>query len=464
MVEAGDGRRVVLLSRPGEAQDRLQAALLEVGADLVLTADPTSFADAQALEALHPDAVMVALDPAVEDALQRFDGVLGNPGVMVLFEEADLVAKRQGWDAARWVRHLHAKLHGLDDVLPAGRAGDADVPSPDFEPLASGAMPEAPNVAAGDIGPFDTTSAAFDPVAAETFGGGGLDFEPIASGAMPEAPNVARSESGSAPAAGLDEFLREQDAQDMQGAAGVDAPASGHPPSTPADTPDFTDLQLEDETAATRSRKTGPAAPAAALKDLADLEQRISRLRLEGAQSPARPQQGAVLVLAGIGGPDAVRQLLAGLGPDFPRPVLVLQQLDGGRHDKLVGQMARATSMSVQLAKPGSEAQPGQVYILPQGIALDTNTGSIRFVAGDSVSQDLIAGLPAADSAVLMLSGGDPAGVDAAMAGAGHGALVAGQSPEGCYAAEAAKQLVARGAASGSPADLAHRLTQRWPS
>ncbi|HXH00975.1 MAG TPA: chemotaxis protein CheB [Xanthomonadaceae bacterium] len=461
MAEAGDGRRVVLLSRPGEAQDRLQAALREVGADLVLTADPTSFADARALEALHPDAVMVALDPAVEDALQRFDGVLGNPGVMVLFEEADLVAKRHGWDAARWVRHLHAKLHGLDDVLPAGRAGDTDVPSPDFEPLASGAMPEAPNVAAGDIGRFGTTSVAFDPVAAEALDAGGLDFEPIASGAMPEAPNVARGQSGSAPAAGLDEFLREQNAQAEEGthahAAQAEDPAQ-------VDAPDFSDLQLEDETIATRPRKSGRAAPAAATKDLADLEQRISGLRLEGVESPARPQQGAVLVLAGIGGPDAVRQLLAGLALDFPRPVLVLQQLDGGRHDKLVGQMARATSMPVQLAEPGSEAQPGQVYILPQSIVLDTSAGSIRFVAGDSVPQDLIAGLPAADSAVLMLSGGDPAAVDAAMAGAGHGALVAGQSPEGCYAAEAANQLVARGAASGSPADLAHRLTQRWPS
>jgi hypothetical protein len=43
----------------------------------------------------------------------------------VIFDEAELAARREGWDAARWVRHLSAKLHRHDDVLPPG-SGRAD--------------------------------------------------------------------------------------------------------------------------------------------------------------------------------------------------------------------------------------------------------------------------------------------------------------------------------------------------
>jgi chemosensory pili system protein ChpB (putative protein-glutamate methylesterase) len=75
-----------------------------------------------------------------------------------------------------------------------------------------------------------------------------------------------------------------------------------------------------------------------------------------------------------------------------------------------------------------------------------------------------VASLPSADSAVIVLSGTDPALVDAAMAHAFRGALVAGQSPEGCFDATASDVLVARGAEAGAPAQLAKKLAMRWPS
>jgi hypothetical protein len=52
------------------------------------------------------------------------------------------------------------------------------------------------------------------------------------------------------------------------------------------------------------------------------------------------------MVFAGIGGPDAVRQFLGELPDGFPQPVLVQQRLDGGRHDRLVQQMARVTDVA----------------------------------------------------------------------------------------------------------------------
>ena len=121
----GESRRVALLARPGEACERLRAALREAGGEIVIEADPATL-DPQSLRVAAVETVLVALDPAVEDALEKFDEVLGDRAIEVIFDEADLAARREGWDAARWVRHLAAKLHRHDDVLPPGREPEDD--------------------------------------------------------------------------------------------------------------------------------------------------------------------------------------------------------------------------------------------------------------------------------------------------------------------------------------------------
>ena len=219
------------------------------------------------------------------------------------------------------------------------------------------------------------------------------------------------------------------------------------PPQEPATTLQLADEPAEDKQANDRFRR-----------DLADLEARIAGMELVDAPR-ARPAQanGVVLVLAGIGGPDAVRQLLGGLPATFPRAVLVQQRLDGARHDKLVRQMQRATTLPVALAEDGMAVEAGHVYILPGELGLAE--GAARF-GGDATA--LLAHLPANDSAIVLLSGSDPAVVDAAMAHALRGALVVGQAPDGCYDATAPAELIARGADSGAPPALAKKLAVRW--
>src|SRR6478672_7464382 len=121
----GESRRVALLARPGEACERLRAALREAGGEIVIEADPATL-DPQSLRVAAVETVLVALDPAVEGALEKSDEVLGDRAIEVIFDEADLAARREGWDAARWVRHLAAKLHRHDDVLPPGREPEDD--------------------------------------------------------------------------------------------------------------------------------------------------------------------------------------------------------------------------------------------------------------------------------------------------------------------------------------------------
>jgi chemosensory pili system protein ChpB (putative protein-glutamate methylesterase) len=223
----------------------------------------------------------------------------------------------------------------------------------------------------------------------------------------------------------------------------ADAPALATPSATPGDD------------AATTDRFK---------RDLEDLALRIADMGLVDGPPAARgpePARGAVLILAGIGGPDAVRQVLAALPQTFPRPLLVSQRLDGGRHDRLVQQMARATSLPVCMAELAAIAAPGQVYVVPPTFGVAESDAGLRFT-DDAAA--LLTGLPASDSAILLLSGSDPALVDAAMAHAGHGALVAGQAPDGCYDGAVPSALIARGGSAGTPADLVKQLLQRWPS
>src|SRR5690554_3667694 len=129
---ADQGTRVALLAREGQARERLVQALLEAGAELVATADPTSGSAAEAAAAA-PLAALEAREPAVAVALEGWSGLLSVPGITVIYDEAGRAANREGWDAARWIRHLRAKLNRHDDGRPPGAEPEEDwqpVPGP----------------------------------------------------------------------------------------------------------------------------------------------------------------------------------------------------------------------------------------------------------------------------------------------------------------------------------------------
>jgi len=544
-------RRAVLLARPGAACERLRSALSDAGAHLVLEADPTTL-QLEALGQVAPQVIVVALDPVTEDVIEKFDPVLADPSVEVIYEEAALAATREGWDLARWVRHLGAKLHGHGDVLPPGhepegmeppeptsapRAVEAVAPvapvevprpapvmelaaieTPAPAPVVEAVVAPAPivqasvePVAVAEPAPelaveepqvqytHEASYSPFDPVAAEasfeladpvelsplltdvelTFAAdapmvsadaielsadlvvepfeSSFDYEvsetptpvlevPVFESSVPEVVEVPSFEGAAEAAAPVLMFEASRDG----------TPAASVPKAATPAAPDwsFTDETTTDAAAVLRESDSNHKFQ----RDLGDIERRISSLELvEDRATTQLP--GAILVLAGIGGPDAVRQLLGGLPEEFPRPVLVQQRLDGGRYDRLVAQMQRATPLQVRLAEPGLIAMAGTIYILPADVSITVSESGMRFVEGGG---DVLASLPASDSAVLMLSGADPAQVDAAMNLSWSGALVAGQAADGCYDAAAASALIARGAQAGQPADLSAQLAERW--
>jgi chemosensory pili system protein ChpB (putative protein-glutamate methylesterase) len=505
---ADPATRVALLARPGAACDNLQAALQQLGAEVVAVQDPGD-GDPAAIAAARPAAVLVALEPALEEALERYDAVLSEPGRLVIYDEVAVAARREGWDAARWARHLAAKLGGHADVLPPGAgAGDDDAhlvaprpraaqvvsvpaPEPPPAPAESPAMIEfeAEVEASPDAFDADSIHLGLEPESGDALAnaGEGIDFggftpEMMAAMAMepmsamdapaadearpaPPAPEEVDGNSGDAGVAAMvapspsPVVPAAHDAGDPN-ILEWDAPAIPSPPepapempaaaaSTP--TPSATRFSADDMTLVDMESDSGaglaaPAPPAPA------------------RAAPAAPvgSDGAVVVLAGIGGPDAVRQFLAALPGGFARPIVVRQRLDGGRHDRLVRQMQRATSLPVELAEAGRPLVAGHVYILPDGMTTTGDDGA-AFLTTDA-PVPVLAGLPAARSAVLVLSGSDPASVPEMLEAARAGALVAGQSPEDSFDGAAAAALVAAGGDACTAAELAQRISARWNS
>ncbi|WP_223496223.1 chemotaxis protein CheB [Stenotrophomonas indicatrix] len=423
---------VALLARPGAARERLREALAHADVQIVLEDDPMTL-EPVALRDARPQFVVIALEAAIEDALERLEPALSAPGLTLVFDEAELAARRDGWEAQRWGRHLAAKLHGHQQVLPPGAE---DEPTLQLEP----GRPSTP------------------PVPKETA------LQPHLEQARSWADDVPADGLYSPPAHLHEPIALEQALAALQPvlpetAAPVEA--APEPPPVPAAAPsvftDHTAWSLVDE-ASDAPAEPRAAATVAAPEPAFDTEH-LSLVDLD-ATALAGSRAGALLVLAGIGGPDALRRLLAALPSGLAVPVLVHMRLDGGRYGNLVKQMARVSPLPVQLAEAGQRATAGEVHVLADDIGVHAAADGLYF---QSEAQGIsIAALSAEHSALVLLSGADLAHVGPALDLAAAGAWVAGQVGEGCYDPAAATAVVAAGMVAGEPQELAQVIAARW--
>lgn len=424
---------VALLARPGAARERLREALSHADVQLVLEDDPNGL-EPHVLQQARPQIVVIALEAAIEDALERLEAALSAPGLTLVFDEAELAARRDGWEAQRWGRHLAAKLHGHQQVLPPGAEED---PSLQLEPGHPAPAP-APHEEALQPHLEQALSWADDVPADGLYSPPAQLHEPIALEQALAALQPVVPEPLQAPAL---PSLAET------------APAA---PATPPVSFDHTAWSLVEDVGNT---------PAAAPDDRGEASMpsfdtdHLSLVDLD-ATVPAGARSASLLVLAGIGGPDALRRLLGALPASLSVPVLVHMRLDGGRYGNLVKQMARVSPLPVQLAEAGQHAAPGEVHVLADDIGVQATSTGLHFIS--DVQGISMAALPAQHTALVLLSGADLAHVGPALDLAAAGAWVAGQVGEGCYDPAAATAVVAAGMVAGEPQELAQAIAARW--
>jgi chemotaxis response regulator CheB len=246
----------------------------------------------------------------------------------------------------------------------------------------------------------------------------------------------------------------------------------------PVAAPSFDSLNLSleplDETAvnakaagaAAAAAAKAPAATAAAAKPAFDIGSlSLETVDFESPESSGSAMQaapGAILVVAGMGGPDAVRQFLSHLPATLPVPVLLYQHLEVGKHEPLVDQLAKVSRLPVYLALPGEPAQPGRVAVLPAGMGAAKDGDGLRFTGG--ALDALLREMPARDSVLVVLSGADTVLIHAAASFRGDGGTAFAQSPDSCFDAAAAQAVASQGAATLPPAQIAEKVAQRWPA
>ena len=121
---------VALLYQAGQLGSHLKNALGELGAAVVYEAPPASV-DRDALENSGARVVIVNLDADSDTYIDALYDVLDAGDYEVVFNDAQVSSNLQGWDQARWVRHLGSKiLRKPENVEPPRPPGAQAVPTP----------------------------------------------------------------------------------------------------------------------------------------------------------------------------------------------------------------------------------------------------------------------------------------------------------------------------------------------
>lgn len=430
---------VVLLGRAGPARERLHDAIVSAGGQIVLEEEPSKI-DLATLEDAKPFAIIVALESAIEHALESLEPILDQPHLTVLYDDVETAAHRDQWQTQRWIRHLASKLQGHRHVLPPGHSREQTTLSKPLEPpaIATDTLPNTPF----NGQPEDDQSSP-----------------PVSPSSLPTQSHNASADSDSRPdnsdVTAADVAL---DADVVQEPGRKDATQQRPSASSAVEDqmiPEMSEWTLEEVRENTHADSANQAA-----------RQSSDQVAAATGQNHGDDQDlaiGAVLLLAGLGGPDAIRRFLAALPTNFPPAVLIYVALEAGQFVRLAQQMSRVSTLPVKLAKPGEALKASTAYIVPGPVAAIRQQHALEFSEVDEVSQ-LITALPPSDSAVIILSGADLAFVSPVRDLASQGAWVGGQSADGCYDPSAALCLVKERFPSGNPAQLATLLVKRWPS
>lgn len=105
---------------------------------------------------------------------------------------------------------------------------------------------------------------------------------------------------------------------------------------------------------------------------------RWPRSRMVPAVAAPADRSGAVRLVgigASTGGPPVLQSILAGLGKDFPMPLLIVQHISPGFLGGLVDWLNQTSSLNVQVAAHGVFPQPGHAYVAPDDLHMGLDGG-----------------------------------------------------------------------------------------
>jgi two-component system chemotaxis response regulator CheB/chemosensory pili system protein ChpB (putative protein-glutamate methylesterase) len=156
------GVAVALLYEAREFGEQLRQTLDSLGLPVVYEA-PARALDRAVLERSHASVIVVNLDAHDDPDLDEVYRLLDDTRYRVVFNDSEVSSSLSGWDQARWMRHLVAKIIGAADIDPPRPHGAESVPAPPT-------LRTAPAAQATAIGAAEMQHAAA-PLATEFPGG-----------------------------------------------------------------------------------------------------------------------------------------------------------------------------------------------------------------------------------------------------------------------------------------------------
>ncbi len=193
-------------------------------------------------------------------------------------------------------------------------------------------------------------------------------------------------------------------------------------------------------------------------------------LAVEAIATERTPSGIPVWVLgASIGGPQAVKEFVAGLSKDIEATFIVAQHIGNGFVDLLADQLGRVTELDVRAAESGMALRPGQIVVAPveQRMTFADGVIALHPVARKSVYSpcidDVMTEVAAAFEGrthAIIFSGMGNDGVSGARAIVAAGGTVWAQAASTCVISSMADAARDAGVVSESdtPAELARRL------
>lgn len=144
---------VALLFDDTELGGHLRQALQQLGARVVHEGGVAGFNRAL-LDTVNPDVLVVNLDDSADDAPDELYDLVGGGRPRVVFNDAQASRDLDGWDRARWARHLAVKVMAEGELDPPRPAGARGLDMPDlpvaavatFEPVAEASTMPAPTM------------------------------------------------------------------------------------------------------------------------------------------------------------------------------------------------------------------------------------------------------------------------------------------------------------------------------
>ncbi|MGA9342384.1 MAG: chemotaxis protein CheB [Rhodanobacteraceae bacterium] len=426
--------KVALLYQTASPSRDTRDALTENGIDIAYEAALDALS-ASALQDSGAEVVLINLDADVEAHLDGVQRLLDEANCKVIFNDSEVSSRLTGWERARWLRHLVAKIRG---------AADVDPPRP-------GARTPVPDSRDADAHDLDVD-------------GDGDEVHHAEEVRYPEevhhADEVPRAED--VPQTG--EVSQADDSADPDEEFSVDT-ISAEQFLAP-------DAPPEDEESANT-----PSTLELMPLDLTPTEHADAAAHTHAPESwldPDAPQQAATSITrvwvlgAGIGGPEAVGEFLAGLPRGYPALFLLVQQMGADFVDQMTRQLARTTALAVRQARGGESVADGDVIVMLADEHLAIGDDRRVTVTPDTADHESlvdrvlgeIADAFGARAGAILFSGTVAEVGDGARRVIEKGGLIFAQDSETCVIGAGAdtSELADDVSFTGSPTQLAERL------